>query len=316
MENVDASIVPTHCAADGPPSSTTLNIHHLELFYHVVRFGGITAAARQMPYGIQQSTISSQILLLEDTLGKQLFRRRPFELTAEGRVLFSYIEPFFSGLDTLGNQLRGGADLHLRIACPEIVQHQLPDLLAVIRARVPGFHFSLVSARINEIAQMLRTDQIDIGLATATDKEAENHVCRVMLRMELFLLVPAHSAYQHADEILGLDRIDLPLVTLPRHEPACRIFQDELRARGVDWYPSLELASLELITRYVSSGFGIGLALEVPGKQWPDSVRTLRLPDFPKVIFGAFTKGPPDGLAELFLEEVQRVTNLMSTAVS
>ena len=90
MENVDASIVPTHCAADGPPSSTTLNIHHLELFYHVVRFGGITAAARQMPYGIQQSTISSQILLLEDTLGKQLFRRRPFELTAEGRVLFSY----------------------------------------------------------------------------------------------------------------------------------------------------------------------------------------------------------------------------------
>lgn len=294
-----------------------LNIHHLELFYHVVRFGGITAAARQMPYGIQQSTISSQILQLEDTLGKPLFRRRPFELTSEGRVLFSYIEPFFSGLDALGDRLRGGADMHLRIACPEIVQRDhLPALLAAVRARVPGFHFSLVSARISEITQMLRADQIDIGLATAGDKEAEGEACRVMLRMDLFLLVPAGSAFQTAEEILGLDRIDLPLVTLPRHEPACRIFQDELQARGVDWYPSLELASLELITRYVSSGFGIGLTLDVPGTRWPDTVRALRLPDFPKVVFGAFTKGPAEGLSGLFLEEAERVTRQMLAAAA
>lgn len=292
-----------------------LNIHHLELFYHVVRFGGITAAARQMPYGIQQSTISSQILQLEDTLGKPLFRRRPFELTAEGRVLFSYIEPFFSGLDALGNRLRGGADRHLRIACPEIVQRDhLPALLAAVRKRVPGFHFSLVSARVHEITQMLRADQIDIGLATAGDKEIEGGDCRVMLRMGLLLLVPADSPYRLAEEILGLDRINLPLVTLPRLEPSCRIFQEELQARGVDWYPSLELASLDLITRYVSSGFGIGLTLDIPGTPWPDNVRALRLPEFPKVVFGAFTNGQTNELAGLFLEEVERVTRQMLEA--
>jgi DNA-binding transcriptional LysR family regulator len=296
-------------AAERP---ATVNIHHLELFYHVVRFGGITAAARQMPYGIQQSSISSQILQLEDMLGKPLFRRRPFELTAEGRVLFSYIEPFFNGLDALGNRLRGGADRHLRIACPEIVQRDyLPTLLAAVRKRVPGFHFSLVSARVHEITQMLRADQIDIGLATAEDKEIDGGACSVMLRMGLLLLVPADSAVQHAEEILGLDRINLPLVTLPRHEPACRIFQEELQARGVDWYPSLELASLDLITRYVGSGFGIGLTLDIPGTRWPDSVRPLQLPGFPKVVFGALTNGPPNELVALFLEEVERVTRQM-----
>ncbi len=312
MGNIHDTIVPNLFPAW---RSAPLNIHHLELFYHVVRFGGITAAARQMPYGIQQSTISSQILQLEDTLGKTLFRRRPFELTAEGRVLFSYIEPFFSGLDALGNRLRGGADRHLRIACPEIVQRDhLPALLAAVRSRVLGFHFSLVSARVSEITQMLRADQIDVGLATAGDKEVEGGACRVMLRMELILLVPAGSAFRNSEEILSLDRIDLPLVTLPRHEPSCRIFQEELQSRGVDWYPSLELASLELITRYVSSGFGIGLTLDVPGSKWPDSVRTLRLPDFPKVVFGAFTNGPPNELAGLFLEEVERVTRQMMAA--
>ncbi|RYD31150.1 MAG: LysR family transcriptional regulator, partial [Verrucomicrobiaceae bacterium] len=50
-----------------------MNIHHLELFYHVARCRGVSAAARQMPYGIQQPAISAQILQLENSLGKTLF---------------------------------------------------------------------------------------------------------------------------------------------------------------------------------------------------------------------------------------------------
>ena len=100
-----------------------MNIHHLELFYYVVRYSGVSAAARQMPYGIQQSTISAQILQLEDHLGKSLFRRRPFELSAEGKLLFEFIEPFFNGLPEVARKLRGGMDMRLRIAAPE---HPLP----------------------------------------------------------------------------------------------------------------------------------------------------------------------------------------------
>ncbi|MBM3833613.1 MAG: LysR family transcriptional regulator [Verrucomicrobia bacterium] len=53
-----------------------MNIHHLELFYYVAKFGGICEAVRNMPYGIQQPAISSQIIQLEDYLGITLFRRR------------------------------------------------------------------------------------------------------------------------------------------------------------------------------------------------------------------------------------------------
>ena len=58
-----------------------MNIHHLELFYYVARFGGITEAVRNMPYGIQQPAISGQIAQLEEHLGVTLFHRRPFALT-------------------------------------------------------------------------------------------------------------------------------------------------------------------------------------------------------------------------------------------
>jgi DNA-binding transcriptional LysR family regulator len=69
-----------------------MNVHHLELFYYVARHGGISAAARQIPYGIQQPAISLQIMQLEDALATTLFHRRPFQLTPTGETLFRFIE--------------------------------------------------------------------------------------------------------------------------------------------------------------------------------------------------------------------------------
>lgn len=73
-----------------------MNIHHLELFYFIATHGGITEAARKMPYGIQQPAISAQILRLEEDLGLKLFQRRPFQLTPAGRELYEFAAPFFS----------------------------------------------------------------------------------------------------------------------------------------------------------------------------------------------------------------------------
>ena len=46
-------------------SSLPPNLHHLELFYYVAKYGGITPAVRKMPYGIQQPAVSGQMLQLE-----------------------------------------------------------------------------------------------------------------------------------------------------------------------------------------------------------------------------------------------------------
>ena len=64
-----------------------MKVHHLELFYYVAKHGGISEAARNMPYGIQQPAISGQIIQLEEFLGVALFHRRPFALTTAGEEL-------------------------------------------------------------------------------------------------------------------------------------------------------------------------------------------------------------------------------------
>ena len=285
-----------------------MNIHHLELFYHVARCRGVSAAARQMPYGIQQPAISAQILQLEDSLGKTLFQRRPFELTPEGEILFAFVEPFFTKLPAIAERLRGGADQSLRISCPEIVQRDyLPALLAGMRSRLPGFHFNLESGRVDEIENHLRSGKTDLGLATSAGPKNNDIRHHELLRMPLLLLVPEAGGPATAEEILSLDRIDLPLVTLPRREPAVIAFQQKLQQRKIEWFPMLELASLDLVARFVAEGYGAGLVLDIPGATRPSGLRALPLPGFPEIGFYALTLDNRPPMVELFIREAERV---------
>jgi DNA-binding transcriptional LysR family regulator len=83
-----------------------MNIHHLELFYFVAKHGGIAAAVRNIPYGIQQPAVSAQIARLEESLGTKLFQRRPFALSPAGVELFEFIRPFFDNVEIIAEKLR------------------------------------------------------------------------------------------------------------------------------------------------------------------------------------------------------------------
>ncbi|MCB1276158.1 LysR family transcriptional regulator [Prosthecobacter sp.] len=281
-----------------------MNVHHLELFYYVARHGGVSAAARAMPYGIQQPAISAQILQLEDALGVTLYQRRPFQLTREGQTLYEFIAPFFSGLVEMADRLRGGGETRLRIATAEVVQRDyLPELLIRMRRRVKGFQFTLTHGRQQEIEALLASQEIDIGLSTLMDKTAANIEARELMRLPMVLLVPKQSGFTKASQILEKDRIDLPLVMLDAKDVLSRAFQAGLRQRGADWIPSLEVGSLDLVVRYVAEGFGAGLALNHPRADLPANVKVLTLEDFPPLSFGALWTGRLSPLGEAFLAE-------------
>ena len=64
-----------------------VNLHYLELFYHLACHRGISEAARKMPYGIQQSALSRQLIQLEEQIGTRLFERSTFRLSPAGERL-------------------------------------------------------------------------------------------------------------------------------------------------------------------------------------------------------------------------------------
>src|SRR4029077_12238017 len=59
------------------------------------KHGGIAAAVRNIPYGIQQPAVSGQIAKLEESLGTQLFQRRPLRFRRQG-LNYSSLSSHFS----------------------------------------------------------------------------------------------------------------------------------------------------------------------------------------------------------------------------
>ena len=63
-----------------------LNFHHLRYFWMVARKGGVRRAAEAMH--VSQPSVSTQLRLLEESLGQKLFRRsgRNLVLTDVGQL--------------------------------------------------------------------------------------------------------------------------------------------------------------------------------------------------------------------------------------
>ena len=88
-----------------------MNFKHLHYFWVAAKAGGIMRAGEQLHTTPQ--TLSGQIKLLEDWLGRKLFRKsgRKLELTEDGRLALGYADQIFTlgaELETAVRQARGG----------------------------------------------------------------------------------------------------------------------------------------------------------------------------------------------------------------
>jgi DNA-binding transcriptional LysR family regulator len=290
-----------------------MNIHHLELFYYVARHGGVSAAARRIPYGIQQPAISAQIIRLEDGLGTTLFHRRPFKLTKAGEELFRFIDPFFGGLDEVAKQLRGDGEVSLRIGAPEtVLREYLPRLLKAMRKRSPELTISLVAAAVEQIESAILAQEIDLGIAPLLGKRIEGVKQKELLRVPLGLLVPTNYALTSLEKLWRQDRIAEPLITGRTEGAIHRLFQLELQKRKVEWFPRVELTTQELIARYVAEGFGLGLMIVEPGMQPPPGTRLFPLTGFPTIPYGLLWTGTLSPLQRAFCEEAQTLAGVLA----
>ena len=283
-----------------------MNIHHLELFYYVAKYGGISEAVRKMPYGIQQPAVSAQVLQLESHLGVSLFSRRPFCLSPPGDKLYRFIQPFFDNLENIAEEIKGEISRTIRIGASDVVlKDHVPALIQRLREKFPATKLTLRSGYQPELLEWLRKQELDLALTLVDRNLSMPLQVMPVLKLPLVLLCNKKLKVQSASELWARKSIDIPLLCLPPEEVLCKLFQDGLRTRRVEWMTSIELNSLELIADYVESGYGIGLGVAVPGRRFSKKIKALPLPDFPYVEFGAIWQGQPTPLMQALLHEVK-----------
>ena len=283
-----------------------MNVHHLELFYYVAHFGGISEAVRNIPYGIQQPAVSSQIIQLEEFLGVTLFQRRPFELTPAGDELYKFIAPFFGNLAQMTEKLQGGTAHSIRVGASEVIlRDHLPVLIQEVRKKFPKLKMVLREGYQPQLEQWIERQEIDLAFTLLNPKATATSKTLRLLELPLVLLVEKNSKLQSPDELWQRDKIEEQLICLPANEMICKLFQQELTRRGTDWFPSIEVSSINLVETYVARGYGIGLSLALPQTKRNPAVRQLMLRDFPLVTIGAVWAGKPSPLTTAFVEAAQ-----------
>lgn len=283
-----------------------LNIHHLELFYHVARAGGISRAVKRIPYGIQQPAVSGQIAALEREVGVRLFERSPFKLTPAGVDLFDFVEPFFGGLGEMEAKLRERSAPVLRVGAAELaLRFHLPAVLQRLRAREPRLRLTLRSGFQAEFEAWLTDRSIDLAVTPLDRRPPRGLRSAPLVRVPLVLQVPKKSRLKSADELWRSREIAEPLIALPETESVVRRFRTGLQRRAVRWPTAIEASSLESITAYVAGGGGVGLNVGLPEVTKHPKVRVLPLDGFEPLEIAALWRGTPGPQVEALLTEAR-----------
>lgn len=290
-----------------------MNLHHLELFYYTARAGGITRACAQMPYGIQQPALSSQLIALERELGLRLFQRKPFQLTPAGQRLYEHLAPFFGSLGDLAGILRGEYSQQLRlVALGELLKDHIPDLLTTLRQKFPTLKAQLYERNQQDAIALVERGEADLAVTVREAVLPPGFRSCDLARLPMVLLLPQAWKKVRQTEDFFTGKVVAPLVALPLNEVLTRQFNAELLRRGWRWPIAIEASGVELVAHYVAQGMGVGLSVTVPQGKLPSGVRALPLNGFPDIVVMACWRGELREPGKTFLELIEKRAKKLS----
>ncbi len=144
-----------------------LNFKHLRYFHAVAHEGNLTNAARRLH--VSQSALSTQIRLLEESIGHELFERRGrrLELTETGRVTLNYADSLFETADELLATLAGGgnnARRHLRIGALSTLSRNFQIRFLGPMVGRDDVHLVIRSGPLNTLVKALEAHELDVLL--------------------------------------------------------------------------------------------------------------------------------------------------------
>jgi LysR family transcriptional activator of nhaA len=146
-----------------------LNYHHLLYFWTTARLGSIARASAELH--LSQSTISTQIKLLEESLAAELLQRqgRRLVLTELGRTAFRYADEIFR----LGKELQlvmegkpAGRRLRFAVGIAEVIPKLVAErLLQPAFTAVPDLQLDCREGPLEQLLAQLALHELDVVIS-------------------------------------------------------------------------------------------------------------------------------------------------------
>lgn len=234
-------------------------LKQLRYFDAALRTGSIAKAAAEM--NISQSSITSALDVLEQTVGQELFRRvpakglQPSETgVAVGERISSFLEQarLFEA-DLLSISGKPAGRLHIGCYMPS-APFIVPLAMKMLAEHHPSIRVELIEADLTEMAAMLLEDKIDLALTYQRMLPGTLPFLPIF-QAPPFALLPKDSPLSQQATVSIKDLSAMPIILLDLPE-ASDYFLDMFRDRGLDVHVVHSTKSAAVLRGLVGQGFG------------------------------------------------------------
>lgn len=225
-----------------------INLNLYKSFYLVAKYGGFTNASKKAL--INQSSLSTNVKNLEDTLGVKLFERKQNNvfLTKEGEALFEKLEEVIFILEEKKEKRC------IRIGCIRaIADSYIGDVIKEFNKIMPDISFEIRFLESNNLFQSIKKDEFDFVVCrypTFFKFEKNFKVEKIIDTDNVFV-----CSKEKYDELTNEEKFKL---VLPDSSEKRRIVDRYLNENNIEYEVIIELPNSNLLRQLVKDGIGIG----------------------------------------------------------
>ena len=240
----------------------TANLEYYKVYYYVVKCGSVTRAAEML--ALSQPAVSQSLKQLESVLGIKLLKRTPRGIvpTAEGSLLFSYVEKGYGQFETGEKRLMQMRNLErgeITIGASDMtLQFFLLPYLERFHEKYPEIKVSVTNGPTPATMYLLREGKIDFGVVSGP-LAAERGIGMVPVKKikDIFVAGRAFSRYVEKTQPLKLLE-QLPLIMLDELTSTRKYVQRFLEEKDVHVNPEFELSTSNMIVQFALRNLGVG----------------------------------------------------------
>lgn len=247
-----------------------MDLKQLNAFLTVSKYQSFTKAADALNYA--QSSVTTQIKLLEEELGVKLFERigKSISLTHEGKNLIPYARQMLQLSSDIKNNICAPLLPHgtLTIGVAEsLCVIRLPEIIKIYRRLYPDVEISLKFGSCADFRHYLSENLIDIAFSLGIKINSNEFIAEIEQDEPMVLLAYPEHSLLHKERILPSDLEGESLILT---EVGCSYraaFERILKDAGVTPHIILESGSIHAIKQFTISGLGLCLLPEIAVKE-------------------------------------------------
>jgi DNA-binding transcriptional LysR family regulator len=239
-----------------------MHIETLKIFCDLADLQSFSKTAEK--HFLSQSAVSQQLAQLELTHKCQLISRkkRPIELTKEGRLLYHAAKDMLERYEQLKSELNAlkssTADRINVAAIYSIGMHTLPNYVKIFMVSYPKVNVHIEYLSSARIYELVLAGDVDVGLVAVPKRDKRLEVYDFENETLVLVCSPKHP-------LAGESQIDIHKVEFERYigfgkDVPTRIWIDSILQRyNIIVHPAMEFDNIETVKRAVEINSGVSI---------------------------------------------------------